>query len=48
MNRKTTLRIAAASAVLAVTAMGGTALGQQTAVEDPTVLLPVPDDYTPS
>jgi hypothetical protein len=47
MNRKSTLRIAAASAVLAVTTMGGTAVGQQTAVEDPTVLLPVPDDYTP-
>ena len=45
MIRKSTLRLAAASALLAATAMGGAALGQ--AVEDPTVLQPVSDDYQP-
>lgn len=47
MTRKTTLRIAASAALLAVTAVGGTAIAQQTAVADPTKLQPVPDDYVP-
>ncbi|MXO58918.1 hypothetical protein GRI89_05120 [Altererythrobacter salegens] len=46
MNRKTTFRFAAAAALLAATAMGGAALAE-TAVADPTKLLPVPDDFTP-
>jgi len=46
MIRKSTIRLAAGSALLAATAMGGAALGQ--AVEDPTVLQPVSDEYQPA
>lgn len=46
MTRKTTLRLAAASALIALTALGSAAFGQQ-AVADPTVLQPIPNDFTP-
>ena len=45
MIRKFTIRLAAASALLATTAMGGAALAQ--AVSDPTVLQPISDEYQP-
>lgn len=47
MIRKSTIRMAAASALLAATALGGAALAQE-APADPTVLQPVPDDYQPA
>jgi hypothetical protein len=45
-TRKTTLRLAAASVLLAPAAFGTAAIGQE-APADPTVLQPVPDDYQP-
>jgi hypothetical protein len=45
MIRKSTIRLAAASALLAATAIGSAALAQ--AVADPTVLQSVSDDYQP-
>src|SRR5690606_11386647 len=45
-TRKTTLRLAAASMLLATAAFGTAAIGQE-APADPTVLQPVPDDYQP-
>jgi len=47
MTRKTTLRLAAAAALLGATALGSAAIAQQTAVADPTKLQPVPDTYAP-
>jgi hypothetical protein len=45
-TRKTTLRLAAASVLLATAAFGTAAIGQE-APADPTVLQPVSDDYQP-
>lgn len=44
---KTTLRLAAASALFATAAFGTAAIAQY-AVSDPTVLQPIPNDYQPS
>ena len=45
--RKSTLRLATASALLATAAMAGTAALGQEAIADPTKLQPIPDDYQP-
>jgi hypothetical protein len=45
-SHKTTLRLAAASVLLATAAFGSAAIAQQ-APADPTVLQPVPDDFQP-
>lgn len=45
-THKTTIRLAAASVLLATTAFGTAAIGQE-APADPTVLQPVSDDYQP-
>ena len=45
-THKTTLRLAAASVLLATAAFGTAAIGQE-APADPTVLQPVSDDYQP-
>ena len=46
MIRKSTIRLAAVSALLAATAIGGAATAQYT-IDDPTKLQPVPNDYQP-
>ena len=46
-THKTTLRLAAASVLLATAAFGTAAIGQE-APADPTVLQPVPDNYQPA
>jgi hypothetical protein len=46
MIRKSTIRMAVASALLAATALGGAATAQY-AIDDPTKLQPIPNDYQP-